>query len=395
MTTKLILRKNEEHRLLSGHLWIFSNEIAGIEGEQIKGDIVELYSAGRQFLGQGFFNPSSLIIFRLLTRARDVITPEFWTERIRSAADYRSKIMGGQKSLRVVFGESDNLPGLIVDKYADVLSVQFLSAGMELNSDAGVAALRRVFNPAGIIARNDSSLRVLEGLEQTSGVLWGDVPTELEIEQDGIRFNVHPSAGQKTGFFFDQRENRRALAQYCAGKTLLDVFSYTGSFSMYALKNGAAKAVAVDSSEQALEASSCNARLNGVADRFSAVKADCFDFFSDENEKASGEKYDIIVLDPPALVKNKKHLQAGFRAYVKLNAAALSRLSPGGLLATSSCSHHLSPADFRVMLMQAAGKARKMVRLVEQRSQGRDHPVLVSMPETEYLKFAILSTLLS
>jgi len=390
MTAKLILRKDEERRLLAGHLWIFSNEIAGIEGSPLKGDIVELYSAGKQFLGQGFFNPSSLIAFRLLTRTRDEITPEFWAGRIRSAFEYRRKIMGGQKSLRVVFGESDNIPGLIADKYGDVLSVQFLSAGIERNSDAVVAALRQVFDPAGIVARNDSALRALEGLEETSGVLWGDVPPRLEIEQDGIRFEVHPSAGQKTGFFFDQRENRLALSHYCAGKKLLDVFSYTGSFSMYALKNGAAKAVAVDSSAQALETAAVNARLNGAGDRFSTVQADCFDFFSGDNERPDGEKYDIIVLDPPSLVKNKKHLQAGFRAYVKLNAAALARLSSGGLLATSSCSHHLSPADFRLMLMQAAGKARKMVRLVEQRSQGRDHPVLVSMPETEYLKFAVL-----
>jgi 23S rRNA (cytosine1962-C5)-methyltransferase len=385
----IILRRNEEKRLLQGHLWIFSNEIQKIEGAAAAGDIVTLISANGQPLGQGFYNPHSLIAFRLLTRdPAEPVDQGFWVRHIEKAYRFRQALFPGSPSGRIVFGESDLLPGLIVDKYGDYLAVQFLSAGVEKISDTVVAALNQVLAPAGIIARNDSSLRRLEGLEEKVEVLSGQVPETVIIEEDGCRFAANLHGGQKTGFFFDQRENRAALARYCTGRRLLDAFCHTGAFGVYALKGGAREVVWLDSSSPALALAEENARLNGYAASFHGECADVFEYL--EAAKVRNEKYDIINLDPPALIKSKKHFPAGYKAYRKLNTAALTMLPSGGILATSSCSHHLGPADFRAMLREAAGRAGKEVRVLEIRSQARDHPVLLSMPETEYLKFAIL-----
>lgn len=387
MYPKIILKHHEEQRLLAGHLWIFSNEIARIEGAPAIGDTVEAFTAAGQYLGKGFYNPHSLIAFRLLTRGQEEIDDDFFRERIAAALAFRRALYPGQASFRLVFGESDLLPGLIVDKYGDYCAVQFLSAGMEKNRSLIVTALEQVLAPAGIVGRNDSALRRLEGLEEKTEVITGTIPPRIEIEENGCRFAVDLTGGQKTGFFFDQRENRAALARYCEGKKVIDCFCHTGAFGIEAAAAGAAEVVGVDSSAPALRIAEENARLNNVDGKFSTIEADVMAF---TGERKNLNKFDIIILDPPALIKSRKHFQAGYRAYRKLNTSAIESIRSGGLLATSSCSHHLSPEDFRLVLKESAAKARRQVRLLELRSQGRDHPVLLSMPETEYLKCAIL-----
>jgi 23S rRNA (cytosine1962-C5)-methyltransferase len=389
MTVKrLFLKRHEEQRLLAGHAWAFSNELREIQGSPAAGDIVELYDNLSRFLGRGFYNPRSLIAFRFLTRGQEEIGPTFWRDRIAAAVAYRVALYPAATAYRAVYGESDALPGLIVDRYGAYLAVQFLSAGMDAHQADIVRALQDVLQPTGIMARNDSALRALEGLPDTSGVIAGTVPDRVTIEENGCRFLVDLQRGQKTGFFFDQRENRAALARYCAGKRMLDAFCHTGAFGIAAAAAGASRVVWADASRAALDLAAENAAANNLAGAFSALEVDLFDYF--ERPAAAGGEFDIINLDPPALIKSKKHHATGFSAYRKLNAGALRLLKPGGLCATSSCSHHLSPAEFRTMLEQAAARAGKQVRLLDVRSQGRDHPILLSMPETEYLKFAIL-----
>jgi 23S rRNA (cytosine1962-C5)-methyltransferase len=388
VTYKIHLKKNEEERALAGHLWVFSNEIGSIEGKPAMGETAELYDSHNAYLGLGFYNPKSLIAFRLLSRGHEDPSKEFWEKRLRAALALRVKAYPGMDSFRAVFGESDMLPGLIVDKYGKYLAVQFLSAGLEKNRDDIVAALVEVFKPAGIIARNDSGLRALEGLEEKIETLMGEIPDDIEIEENGLRFGVKLKSGQKTGFYFDQRDNRKALAPLCGGKELLDIFCHTGGFGVYAAKAGAKSVTFVDSSGPALETAVLNAKLNGVCELTTAVEADASKYL--EEQGRTRKKFGIINLDPPALIKNKKSFFAGVRLYSKLNAQAMALLEPGGILATSSCSHNLQREDFLKMLREAGGKAGKQFRTLELRGQSKDHPVLLSMPETEYLKFAIL-----
>ena len=385
---KITLRENEEKRLLAGHQWIFSNEISKISGAPAAGDTVELYNIRNGFLGVGFFNPHSLIAFRLLSREKMEINKGFWKERLEKAVAFRKSLFPGAESFRAVFGESDGLPGLVADKYGKYLAVQFLCAGLEKNRGAIVEALIEVFNCEGIVARNDSSVRKLEGLDEKIELLSGAVPEKVVIEEGGLKFQADLKGGQKTGFYFDQRENRAALSKYCQGKSFLDCFCHSGAFGIYALKSGAKKAVWVDSSKNALGLAAENASLNGFADGFHGECSDAAEYL--EALKNRDEKFDIINIDPPGLIKSRKDFFAGYKLYRKLNTLALEALGPGGLLATSSCSHNLGREDFRKMLAEAAAKSGRSVRILEQGMQSRDHPVLVSMPETEYLKFAIL-----
>jgi 23S rRNA (cytosine1962-C5)-methyltransferase len=290
-----------------------------------------------------------------------------------------------------VFGESDGLPGLIVDKYCSYLCVQFLSAGLEKNRVELIEALKEAFKPEGIIARNDSGLRALEGLEEKTETFFGNIPEKVAIDEGGLKFYADLAGGQKTGFFFDQRENRGVLAGYCKNKNFLDCFCHSGAFGIYAAKAGAKKVVWVDSSKSALALASENAALNGLEGEFNGECADAAVYLAALKEKT--EKFDIINIDPPGLIKNKKNFHAGYRLYLKLNTLALEALRPGGILATSSCSHHMGREDFRKMLVQAAADSGKSVRVLEVRSQARDHPALISMPETEYLKFVVLQVI--
>jgi 23S rRNA (cytosine1962-C5)-methyltransferase len=388
---KITLKQNEEKRVAAGHQWVFSNEITSVTGAPAAGDTVELYSYSDKFLGTGFYNPHSLIAFRFLSRKKEEIGKEFFIQKLLKALYFRKDIYPGMESFRVVFGESDGLPGLIVDKYGNYLSVQFLSAGLEKNRAGLVEALKEVFKPEGIIARNDSGLRALEGLEEKNEILFGNIPEKVTVDEGGCKFYADLAGGQKTGFFFDQRENRAVLAGYCKGKDFLDCFCHSGAFGIYAAKAGAKIVVWVDSSKSALALAGENATLNGLEGEFNGECADAAVYLAALKEKSL--KFDIINIDPPGLIKNRKNFHAGYRLYLKLNTLALEALKPGGILASSSCSHHMGREDFRKMLAQAATDSGKNVRVLEVRSQARDHPALISMPETEYLKFVVLQVI--
>lgn len=378
---------NRTSRILGGHLWVFSNELAGSPKALPAGGLVELQDKKGTFLGIGYANPHSLISIRILTRQKEEIGPEFFRKRILQALEYRKRFLGERDSYRAIFSEGDYLPGLIVDKFAGCLSVQILTLGMEQLTDAVIGVLDDIFKPETIVLKNDSQARILEGLNIEKKILKGSLDKLPIMNEGGMLLEVNPMAGQKTGFFLDQAENRAAFSSLVSGGTGLDLFSYTGAWSIKLAKKGSF-VTAVDSSETAISQSKRNAELNDVSDRCSFVKADAFDFLKALNLER--KKYDFIVLDPPAFVKSKAKLNEAVRAYREVNAASMSLLKDAGLLATSSCSYHLEKAMFMEMLRAAAKDAGKKARVVEMRSQAKDHPISLSVPETEYLKCAIL-----
>ena len=385
----VVLKPKEEGRLQAGHLWAFSNEIAEAPKGLAPGSLADLVHSRSGFLGRGFYHPHSLIAFRILTDQRDQeINSSFFEKRFADAQSWRDKLYPGTQAYRLVFGESDRLPGLIVDRYGDHLTVQAIAAGIERCRDLIVSALKAALGPKTIIWRTDSSLRELEGLSQEPPkVLHGEVSGRVQIDTENGKFWVDLLGGQKTGFYFDQRDNRLALAPFCKGKRVLDAFCYSGGFGIAAARAGAKAVVFVDSAHAALELAQENAELNAVADRTTCVEGDVLPLLAHESP---GGPFDVIAIDPPAYARSKKHLPAALKAYEKLNALAIAALPKGGILASSSCSHHVSRETFVEMLRRSAKKAQRSVRLIELRSQAKDHPVLLAMPETEYLKFAIL-----
>ncbi len=388
---RVILKPREEGRLQRGHLWAFSNEVAQAPSGLVPGTLADLFPAGNGFIGRGFYHPHSLIAFRVLSSEKEDINQSFFEKRLSNALSLREQLYPGCKAYRWVFGESDYLPGLVVDRYGDYLAVQALSAGMELFKDVLISALVKRVQPKGIVWRSDAPVRLLEGLkdEPPQGV-YGEIPARVEIALENGTFYVDLLQGQKTGFYFDQRDNRQALAPFCAGKRVLDAFCYSGGAGIAAARAGARQVVFVDSSHPALELAEANAQLNGVAERCMFVEGDALQLLSHPNPEGP---FDVIVLDPPAYARSKKHLPAALKAYEKLNALAIGALPKGGLLASSSCSHFVDRSEFLDLLRRAARKAKRSLRLIELRSQAKDHPVLLAMPETEYLKFALLQVL--
>lgn len=388
--TRITLHKNEDKRIKAGHPWVFSNEIREVSDKTAApGTAAELYDAGGGMIGCGHYNPRSLIAFRLLSRHReDLDTVEFYEQRMAAALAHRRGIYPGLATFRAVYGESDFLPGLVVDKYGDHLSVQFLSAGMDVRRDLVVEALQRVFAPAGIIARNDVGVRQLEGLEEKVEVLAGDIPDLVEMEENGLRFQVNLREGQKTGGFLDQKENHLLLKGMCEGKTVLDCFCYTGSWAVHAASFGAASALGIDISARAVAQAACNAELNGLAGRATFEECDAFERLRSLHHE--GRRFGVVVMDPPAFVKSRKNVAEATKGYLTVNRRALELLEPGGYLITCSCSFHMGREPFRDLLVQAARQARREVRLVSARSQAPDHPVLLSFPESEYLKCVVL-----
>lgn len=386
-------------RLFAGHQWVFSNELAQSPAGFTPGELVELYDNRDDFLGIGYINPQSLISVRVLTRQREEIVPEFFKKRILAAARFRERFfVKGASAFRLVYSESDRLPGLIVDKYNDVLAVQILTAGMEAMKDTVLDSLDSLFSPRAIVSRNDSRIRMLEGLPLYKEISKGELYPLPVIEEEGVKFEVDPLEGQKTGFFLDQRENRTAIKALIRGGTGLDLFSYAGGWGVHLAHAGAGMVTCVDESEKALAMAKRNAELNGVSERMEFIKEDVFNFLkarakTAETEERIEKEYDFIVLDPPAFVKSAKKLKEAVKAYTLLNGICMRLLKPGGLLATSSCSWHLGHEEFMEMLREAARKhaAGRKLDLLEVRSQGRDHPALLSMPETAYLKCAFLA----
>ncbi len=385
---QIVLKPKEEGRLREGHLWAFSNEVAQAPSGMAPGALADLVHSGSGFLGRGFYHPHSLIAFRMLTAQKEDIDETFFEKRFCEAQAWREMLYPNIRSYRWIFGESDRLPGLVVDRYGDYLSVQLLSAGMEKLRALILPLIEKIASPKGIVLRTDAGLRELEGLPQASPeVVFGQVPEEVEIELENGRYFVNLLKGQKTGFYFDQRDNRQALAGFCRGRKVLDAFCYSGGFGIAAARAGAREVVFNDSSEDALALAQKNAELNAASTIKTFVHGDALKLL---DRQAPGGPYEVVSLDPPAFARSKKHLAVALKAYEKLNAKAMSVLPRGGLLATSSCSHHVDRAFFMQMLRRAARKAGRSFRLVELRSQAKDHPILLSMPETEYLKFAIL-----
>jgi 23S rRNA (cytosine1962-C5)-methyltransferase len=389
----LTLKPREEDRLFSGHLWAFSNELKEVPKTE-PGVLAVLKTAGGAMVGTGFYNPRSLISFRLLSRGPTDAGEEFFFDRLKAANDLRSARLKGERSYRLCFGESDGLPGLVVDRYEDVLVLQVLAAGIEKRLEAVLDALERLLKPKGIYLKNDHPARVLEGLAAETRTARGEVPERVVIEADGLKYAVALGGGsQKTGFYFDQRENRAFLAPYFKGRTVLDLYCFTGAFSLSAARGGAVKVLGLDSSGPAIELARENAKANGLEGVCEFDEGDASETLEAFSSGPQPIKPDFILLDPPSFVHSRKNLPSALRAYAKLNAAALKCLPRGGLLATSTCSHHVSRKDFTEMLRAAGMKAHKSCRVLAVRGQEGDHPVLLAMPETEYLHFALLEVL--
>ncbi|MBN2655191.1 MAG: class I SAM-dependent rRNA methyltransferase [Nitrospirae bacterium] len=383
---KIIIKKNP--RVLSGHLWIFANELSVSPKEFEPGSLVEITDRKGDFIGIGYVNPSSLIAVRLLTQKQEQIDRGFFKKRILDAIKYRQAFCKSSDSFRVIYGEADFMPGLVVDKYGKCLSVQFLTLGMEKYKSIILELLNEIFLPDDVVLRNDSQSRHLEGLALQKELLKGGLDPLPRIKEGRVHIDVDPMAGQKTGFFLDHRENRLALAEIVSdGSKGLDLFCYTGAWGLQLAAKGA-YVKGVDDSESACMQASLNADINGLSGKTEYIKADVFDFL--KAESASDAKYDFVVLDPPAFVKSRAKIAEAVRGYRRVNELAMKVLKKGGLLATSSCSHHIDRALFFNMLLAASRDAGRTARVVEFRSQGRDHPVLLSMPETEYLKCVFL-----
>jgi 23S rRNA (cytosine1962-C5)-methyltransferase len=366
-----------------GHPWIYHGDVTETPGSE-PGAVRVLDPRGR-VLGVALWSPASAISLRRLTLEDRPIDADFWRERMLQAREFREQLRPDATAYRVVHGEADGLPSLIVDRYGPYLVVQILSAGLERFGEQITDALEEVFEPAGILARNDVWVRGMEGLGQVTEPLRGEVPESVEIVEGGIRYLAAPWTGQKTGAFLDQRENRGRAGSLARGRAL-DCFSYHGSFALH-LAAGAAHVIAVDSSQPALQRASENAALNGFTN-IETVEANVFDFLRAEDER--GARYDIIVLDPPAFAKRRDNIEAALRGYKEINLRAIRLLADEGHLCTFSCSYHVSRARFRQMLVEAAVDAGRPVRWVEERGQAADHPEILQIPETSYLKGAIL-----
>jgi len=446
------LNKSRRPRLEEGHPWIYANEIAKTEGEPTPGQLVEVRDHRGQFLGTGYWNPASQITVRIVAYGPlEQMDEAFFRNRFALALAHRRRFLGPNESCRLVYGEADFLPGLVVDRFGDVLVVQVLTLGMEAAREAWLPALIGTFSPKGIYERSDVGIRTLEGLEAKTGSLYGECPRHVEIVENELRVQVDIESGQKTGYFFDQRENRASIKPlmlgwgarsgirltevesedgttrmqpvnekgnvvafpYWDGATVLECFAHTGSFTLHACDYGAKKVTCLDISEHALETARHNVELNGFTERVEFVAADAFEYLRGQvagreerqaraNAKASGIKvdtskplvsegrtWDVIILDPPAFAKTKRAVEAACRGYKEINLQAMKLLNEGGYLVTASCSYHVRPDLFMETIQEAAKDAGKIIRRVEWRGAGKDHPQLAGVEEGHYLKFGI------
>ncbi len=382
---QLILKPKEDRRLRQGHLWVFSNEVAR-HPEAVAGDVVEVLTAREESLGSAIYHPHSLITARLLLADLEELDESFFLERLSAAAALRGRLFPEESCYRLVHGESDWLPGLLVDRFQDYLVIQTTSAGMDRRLPVIVDALKRLFQPRGIFERNDSGLRGYEELPERNGILFGEDPGPLTIEENGIRYVVDLLHGQKTGFFLDQKLNRQAAARYAPGIRALDCFCNLGGFAFHLARAGASQVIGIDISEAAIERADENCRLNGFSN-VTFVARDTFIFL--EEQLNAGEKYDLIVLDPPSFARSKKTVGPARKGYRRLNELALRLLTEGGILVTASCSFHIFEDAFRDLVNEAAVRADRRLKLLEWRHQSPDHPILPAMPETQYLKLGI------
>ena len=381
----IYLRRGREQRVLGGHPWVFRSDIEREDGAADGLPVRVLTSAGR-FLAMAVYNPRSQISLRILSRRDEPIDGAFIRGRVHRALDYRRRF-ADLNSCRLIFAESDGLPAVIADKFGDVIVLQILCLGMERFKGDIVDALAQELSPRGVYERNDVPVRELEGLSQQTGLLWGEVPDRVEMQENGVRFLVDVKEGQKTGFFLDQKENRAAIAPFVSGMRVLDCFTHTGSFALHAARYGAAEVTGVDISEHACACALENARLNGVEDRVRFECANAFDFL--RAHQTAKEQYDVVILDPPAFTKTRSAVEGALRGYKEINLRGMKLTRDGGFFITCSCSQHVTPDLFRGMLLEAQKDAHVQLRQIEWRTQGRDHPILLASPETQYLKCGI------
>jgi 23S rRNA (cytosine1962-C5)-methyltransferase len=385
--TKLYLRKKIAPRIANGHPWIYGNEVERIEGNVVAGDIVDVYYSAEKYAGRGYINPQSQILVRLLTRKQETIDQAFFHEKIAKAWAYRQKL-GYTENCRLVFGEADELPALIIDKFNDYFVIQTLSLGMDRWKDVIVQSLEKIFSPKGIYERNDVPVRQLEGLPQQKGFLTAPFDTNIQIVENGLKFLVDIENGQKTGYFLDQQDNRRAIQQIVKGADVLGAFTYTGTFEIHAAAYGAKSVLGIDISENAVAQANKNAALNGLDSicKFEALNA--FDVLKQWGK--DGRKYDVVMLDPPAFTKSRESIDKAITGYKEINLRGMKLLRNGGFLVTSSCTNLVNPEMFLSAIDQAAKDARKRIRQVVFQAQSSDHPIIWGMENTNYLKFLIV-----
>lgn len=383
---RILITKKGAKRLRGGHPWVFRGEITDVESAIEPGEIVQAFDPSGYLVGVGFYNSYPLIAFRLIKREDGEVNSDYWKHKLELAYKLRKNILTEDtNAVRLVHAEADGIPGLVIDKYDSVLVVQTLTAGIERDLQNWIERIVDVFKPKGILARNDQKTRELEHLIQEKKVLYGDVPSEIVVKENGWKFWVDLWNGQKTGVFLDQRENRMAVQKFIHGR-VLDAFCYQGWFAIQSA-NKAECVIAADGSLPALEMVSKNMLLNNI-DNITPVQQNIFDYLY-AMDKAK-EKFDVILLDPPAFAKSRDTIQAGIKGYKEINLRAMRLLSEGGILVTSSCSFHLSEELFLSIIDDAARSGGRKVQLLEKRAQGIDHPILLTHPESYYLKCFIL-----
>jgi len=388
---KCFLRKKIGDRVVSGHPWIFGNELGDSEGTAEPGDIVEVYSSNGSFVGKGYYNPASQIRVRLLTRdKRENIDDNFFFNWIKEAWAYRQQL-GYVENCRLIFGEADQLPALIIDKFNDYFVIQTLALGIEKWKGAIVDAINKIFSPKGIYERNDVPVRTLEGMEQIKGFLSEPFDTSIIINENGLKFHVDVENGQKTGYFLDQQDNRRAIANVVKGADVLEAFTYTGTFSLHAAHYGAKSVLGLDISENAVDMCRKNAILNGYDNicKFEAMNA--FDALKQWTK--DGRTYDVVMLDPPAFTKSRENIGKAVTGYKEINLRGMKLTRPGGFLVTASCTNLVPPQMFLDTIAAAAKDAKRTLRQVEWRTQSADHPIMWNIPSTQYLKFLIVQVM--
>jgi len=385
---KVYLKRKISPRVANGHPWIFNNEVEKIEGDVQGGDVVEVLDHDKKFIGKGYINPKSQILVRLLTRTRtDEINDRYFIEQLNKCWEYRKRI-GYTENCRLVFGEADSLPQLIIDKFNDYFVIQTLALGIDVWKPAIVNALNTIFQPRGIYERNDVPVRELEGLPQQKGFLSAPFDTKIIINENGLKFHVDVENGQKTGYFLDQQDNRRAIQHIVKGADVLGAFTYTGTFEIHAAQYGAKSVLGLDISENAVAQANRNAELNGVQDRCRFETANAFDVLKQWGK--DGKQYDVVMLDPPAFTKSRETIQKAITGYKEINLRGMKLVKPGGFLVTSSCTNLVNPELFLQTIEMAAKDVRRKIRQVTFQTQSSDHPIIWGMDNTQYLKFLIV-----
>jgi 23S rRNA (cytosine1962-C5)-methyltransferase len=388
---RIILNKRIGHRVMNGHPWIFGNEVKEVSGQPNPGDIVEVYYHDGKFVGKGYYNPNSQIQVRLLSRNKtEEINDDFFFRKLQEAWQYRQQI-GYSENCRLIFGEADGLPQLIIDKFNDYFVIQTLALGIDMWKTSIVGAINKIFNPKGIYERNDVPVRELEGLTQQKGFLSEPFDTNIIINENGLKFHVDIANGQKTGYFLDQQDNRKAIQHIVKGADVLGAFTYTGTFEIHAAHYGAKSVHGLDISENAISMCNKNAVLNGVADicKFECVNA--FDVL--KTWVKEGKKYDVVMLDPPSFTKSRANIQKAITGYKEINLRGMKLVKPGGFLVTSSCTNLVQPDLYMEIIQMAAKDARRQLRQVTFQTQSADHPIIHGWENTHYLKFLIVQVL--